>query len=91
MYNWFDESQEFREAYEDANESLIDFAETALMKSIERGSDTATIFLLKTKGKHRGYVERVEQTAKDGGALHPEPLTIEIIDSRDKVDGKNTD
>lgn len=29
----------------------------------------ATIFFLKTRGKHRGYVERTEVTGKDGEAL----------------------
>ena len=27
------------------------------------------MFYLKTKGKHRGYVERNETTGKDGGPL----------------------
>jgi hypothetical protein len=31
-----------------------------------------------------------EITGKDGRPLNPEPITIEIIDSRDKVDAKDT-
>jgi hypothetical protein len=38
----------------------IDFAESQLHKQIKEGSTAATIFFLKTKGKQRGYVERIE-------------------------------
>jgi hypothetical protein len=38
-------------------------------------------------------VQKVELTGKDGTPFNPEPLTIEIIDSRDKVisNDENTD
>jgi hypothetical protein len=40
-------------------------------------------------------VQKVELTGRDGRPLNPEPLTIEIIDSRDKImngnDAENTD
>ena len=39
---------------------VLDFAESQLHKQILDGSTTATIFLLKTKGKSRGYIERQE-------------------------------
>lgn len=38
---------------------------------IERPSEAAVFFTLKTKGKSRGYIERYEQTGKDGAPLMP--------------------
>ena len=58
-----------RAAYEEANEKQLDTAEAALFKQIGEGNMTAIIFYLKTKGKHRGYVERQEVTGKDGGPV----------------------
>lgn len=42
---------------------------------IERPSETAIIFTLKTRGKKRGYVERQEVTGADGSDLIP-PRTL---------------
>lgn len=42
---------------------------------IERPSETAIIFTLKTRGKKRGYVERQEVTGADGADLIP-PRTL---------------
>ena len=59
-YRWLDEDQAFAEMVADVNEESIDFAESSLMKQINSGDTTATIFYLKTKGKKRGYVEKTE-------------------------------
>lgn len=45
---------------EEIDESLLDFAESKLMEHIQDGDVTSLIFYLKTKGRRRGYVERVE-------------------------------
>ena len=58
-----------RTAVEDARDGLLDFAESKLLKLIDDENITAIIFYLKTQGKKRGYVERVEQTGADGAAV----------------------
>lgn len=65
-YLWLKEDKDYRQAVEEIGEVALDFAESKLHKSIEAGSDTATIFYLKTKGKKRGYIERseIDQTIK---------------------------
>lgn len=43
------------------------------------GTDaSAVIFFLKTKGKHRGYVERNEVTGKDGAPIAPTPVHVTV-------------
>ena len=60
FYQYCQEDADFKSEVEDIAEKAIDFAESKLLESIKNGSDTATIFYLKTKGKKRGYVERSE-------------------------------
>ena len=67
-YNWLKDDEEYHEAVKGIEDIALDFAESKLHKSIENGSDTATIFFLKTQGKKRGYIERqqIEQEASAG-------------------------
>lgn len=65
-YNWLKDDPDYKNAIDDIQDVALDFAESKLHQSIRNGSDTATIFYLKTKGKKRGYIERseVDQTIK---------------------------
>jgi len=59
-YDWIDKDEVFKQDADDAQESLIDLAESKLMENIEKNDNTSIIFFLKTKGKKRGYIERQE-------------------------------
>jgi len=59
-YNWLESDQDFAESVNHINELVIDEVEHHLMTAIRNGNVTAQIFFLKTKAKHRGYVERQE-------------------------------
>jgi len=61
------------EVIEETVELNLDTAESQLMSLIANGNLGAVIFYLKTKGKARGYVERVEATGSGGG-----PIKIDI-------------
>jgi hypothetical protein len=78
-YLWMENDSEYQKLVIDLQDVALDFAESRLFKSIEGGSDTATIFYLKTKGKRRGYVERQEVTGADGKKL----FEVTIIDGAD--------
>jgi len=48
---------------------MIDTAELKLWQAIQSGQPWSIALVLKTLGKDRGYVERTEQTGKDGAPL----------------------
>lgn len=77
-YDWLKKDPKYAEAVEDQMERTLDFAETNLYKQIESGQVQATIFFLKTKGKHRGYVEQttIDHTSSDGTM---KPTVIELV------------
>lgn len=59
-YTWMETDPEYKAEVERLNDMVIDFAESKLHTLINNGDTAATIFYLKTKGKKRGYIERVE-------------------------------
>jgi poly-gamma-glutamate capsule biosynthesis protein CapA/YwtB (metallophosphatase superfamily) len=61
-YDWLKLDSDYKAKVEALDDVVLDFAESQLHKSINNGSDTATIFFLKTKGKKRGYIEKQEIT-----------------------------
>lgn len=75
IYRYIDEFPDLKDVVEDERESLLDVAEKTLFdKAITERDTTSLIFLLKTQGRNRGYVERKEHTGTDGG-----PVTIEFV------------
>lgn len=72
IYNRIKEHPELSSAIEDARESQLDNIESALYQKAIAGDTTAMIFVMKTRGKGRGYSERLELTGADGGAIQTE-------------------
>ena len=77
-YEWYNNDPEFKDKVDELKNVALDFAESQLHKQIQEGSTAATIFLLKTRGKKRGYVERQEITGAEGV---PTDVKIEILDA----------
>ena len=69
FYKWINEDPAFAASCEEVKDVALDFAESALLKQIKEGNVTAIIFYLKTQGKQRGYVERMEATGENGKSI----------------------
>ncbi len=86
FYHWMADSEAFKDAIEDARESLIDLAETKLQQNIMEGKEASIFFYLKTQAKHRGYIETVEQKVQ----INPfEALMQELPDEPDMSDSSS--
>ena len=66
FYNYINEDEDFKKAIDDISEIALDFVESQLHVQIKGGNTSATIFYLKTKGKNRGYIERMEHKVDMG-------------------------
>ncbi len=68
-------SKKLRKLVAEIKYKTVDLAETQLLIKLKEGNMTAIIFYLKTQGKDRGYVERIQDQAvgKDG-----EPIDINM-------------
>lgn len=63
IWEWRKKYPEFDDACHECEETAIDFVESRMFKKIDtggKGSESLIIFYLKTKAKHRGYVEKHE-------------------------------
>lgn len=88
-YRWCRDDKEFNHQCREVDESLLDLAETMLMKAIKDGKTAELIFFLKTKGKIRGYVERSEVDVKDTRPDFSNYSTEELIGLIDKAENNS--
>lgn len=87
-YNWMETDEAFRSEVALIQDEQIDFVEGNLLNLIESGDTTATIFYLKTRGKHRGYSERIELTGKDGRDLYAKMSEAELRELIERTTGE---
>lgn len=64
---------------ENENNKMIDFTESQLYKKIKMGDTTCIIFLLKTRAKNRGYIERQEVESKGELKINGELKMSDIV------------
>lgn len=74
-------SPDLQRVVNDARESLVDNAESALHRAVTTGEGWAVCFTLKTQGKARGYVERqeIQQEGRVQVTVSPVELTDEQL------------
>ena len=75
-YKWMREDEDYDAQVKELLNVSLDFVEGKLFEAIDKNNITGIIFYLKTKGKHRGYVERHELAGVDDKELKVE---IEVI------------
>lgn len=80
IHRYVDRYPEVAQAVEDAKSLTLDLAENKLYERMMAGDSWAVCFLLKTQGKHRGYVERQEHTGQNGTALQAQHETMQTLD-----------
>ena len=69
VHNRVKKSERLQKHLKQIREDSLDFVEGKLFENIREGNTSSIIFYLKCQGKSRGYVERVETTGVDGGAI----------------------
>jgi hypothetical protein len=69
LYKYINERATVKAALDEARETMLDNAESALYRAVLNGESWAVCFYLKTQGKSRGYVERAELTGAGGGPV----------------------
>lgn len=65
VYKWRKADEEFERAIQTIIELQLDKAETVLLDAIEQNDLDATKFYLRTKGRSRGYGDKIEIHTKD--------------------------
>jgi hypothetical protein len=80
-YKMLETDPEFKAKINELKEIALDYAETSLFKQIKNGTPSSTMFYLKTKGKHRGYIEQQDVTS--GGEKINSQITVEVVRGRD--------
>jgi hypothetical protein len=60
FYEWKKLDEDFLASVNEIQDVTLDFVENQLLSNIKNGNSAEVIFYLKTKGKNRGYIERME-------------------------------
>lgn len=81
FYDYYNNDLEFKTQIDDIKNIALDFVESKLIGKIKEGDIVAILFYLKTQGKKRGYVERVENEI----TIQP-PVIIDWNDSQQETE-----
>ena len=69
IYNYIERYPELALVRDDAREKMVDTAELALESAVLEKQGWAVALVLKTLGRHRGYVDRQEIAGAAGGPV----------------------
>lgn len=78
---WVNEYPTVKRVYDAECESMLDLAESVILKNIKDGDTADAKWYLTKRGKRRGYGDAVELLGKDGG-----DITVNVVDYRRGLD-----
>jgi hypothetical protein len=90
-YDWLENDPEYAAQVREIQDMELDMVESQLHGLIMNGNTAAIIFYLKTKGKERGYIERIESVNTNSQI---DEIKVEIVKpkrSKMKVIQPNTE
>ena len=76
--------EELKAMVTDANESMVDLAEEGLKDKLYSGDLNAIMFVLKTKGKDRGYGEKAKAVQVNTGKVFVEYMRNKVNVTNEK-------
>ena len=79
FYNYMEKDKKFRDQINELSDVAVDFAKSSLMKQIENGNTTATIFFLVNKSKGE-FISINNPKPQSPGEIAAIPQTITYID-----------
>lgn len=82
IYRRAEKSEKIKSVIEAARGELVDMAESGLKKKVLDGDTTAMIWVTKTLGRGRGYVERTEHEISGRNGA---PIQITAVDYRKAI------
>ncbi len=82
VYYYLKRHPDMQEVLDQERDNLIDYAESKLIENVRANDVTSIIFLLKTIGKRRGYVERAELA---GVSDQPIQIEVDVIKDNDET------
>lgn len=87
FYKWIDKDPEFKQAFEDAKEALVDRAEETVHKSIKEGDVESAKFLLERLGKDRGWQKTLNVKAEI--SVHAADIIKQVHERRNNTQTKD--
>lgn len=88
IYNHLERHPSLRTIITQERGEFVDIGELKLYQAVQSGQPWAVSLLLRTLGKDRGYVERQEQTGKDGEGID---INVHIEPARDRISKRLAD
>ncbi len=87
IYKRIQRSEMLKTTRDSIENTVLDLAEASLLQAVQNGESWAICFVLKCKGKKRGWIEKHEMSVEHKDAPPPVVLGVIPIDGKEKEPG----